>query len=61
MEQILLVYGLPKEIVNTITTLYEDTKAVVRSPDRDTHFFDIVATVLQGDTLAPYLFMLRIP
>ena len=27
----------------------------VRSPDGDTEYFDIVAGVLQGDTLAPYL------
>ena len=30
----------------------------VRSPDEDTNFFDIVAYVLQGDTLAPYLFLI---
>ena len=30
----------------------------VRSPDRDTDYFDIVAGVLQGDTLAPYLFII---
>ena len=30
----------------------------VRSPDGDIEYFDIVAGVLQGDTLAPYLFMI---
>ena len=30
----------------------------VRSPDRDTEYFDIVAGVLQGDTLAPYFFII---
>ena len=29
----------------------------VRSPDGDTEYFDIVAGVQQGDTLAPYLFI----
>ena len=29
----------------------------VHSPDGDTEYFDIVAGVLQGDTLAPYLFI----
>ena len=33
-------------------------KVKVSSPDRDTYFFDIVASVLQGDTLAPYLFII---
>ena len=27
------------------------------SPDSDTDFFDLVAGVLQGDTLAPYLYI----
>ena len=30
----------------------------VRSPDGDTEYFDIVAGVLQGDTLVPYLFII---
>ena len=55
MEQILLAYGLPKEAVAAITILYRNTKVKVRSPDGDTEYFDIVAGVLQGDTLAPYL------
>ena len=38
--------------------LYRNTKMKVRSPDGDTGYFDIVAGVLQGDTLAPYLFII---
>ena len=38
--------------------LYRNTKVKVRSPDGDTEYFDIVAGVLQGDTLAPYLYHL---
>ena len=30
----------------------------MRWPDEDTEYFDIVAGVLQGDTLAPYLFII---
>ena len=58
MEQIQLTYGLPKETVAAITILYGNTKVKVRLPDGDTEYFDIVAGVLQGDTLAPYLFMI---
>ena len=58
MEQILLAYGIPKETVAAITILYRNTKVKVRSPDGDTEYFDIVAEVLQGDTLAPYLFII---
>ena len=58
MEQILLAYGLPKETVAAITILYRNTKVKVCSLDGDTEYFDIVAGVLQGDTLAPYLFII---
>lgn len=37
---------------------YNNTKARVLSPDGETELFDIVAGVLQGDTLAPYLFVI---
>ena len=58
MEQILLAYGLPKETIAAITILYKNTKVKICSPDGDTEYFDIVAGVLQGDTLAPYLFII---
>ena len=58
MEQILLAYGRPKEAVAAITILFRNTKVKVRSPDGDTEYFDIVTGVLQGDTLAPYLFII---
>ena len=58
MKQILLAYGIPKETVAAITILCRNTKVKVRSPDGDTEYFDIVARVLQGDTLAPYLFII---
>ena len=58
MEKMLLAYGLPKETVAVIMTLYRSTKVKIRYPDGDTYYFDIVAGVLQGDTLAPYLFII---
>ena len=58
MEQILLAYGLPKETVAPIMMLYRNTKVKVPSLDGDTDNFDIVAGVLQEDTLAPYLFII---
>ena len=58
MEQILLAYSLPKETVAAITILHTNTKVKVRSSDGDTEYFDIVAGVLQGDTLAPYFFII---
>ena len=58
VEQTLLAYGIPKETVAAITILYRNTKVKVRFPDGDTDYFDIVAGVLQGDTPAPYLFII---
>ena len=52
MEQILLVYGLPIEVITAIIMLYKNTKVKVCSPDSDTDFFDIVSVVLQEDILA---------
>ena len=58
MEEIVLAYGLPKETLAAIVMLNRNTKVKVCSPDGDTDNFDIVAGVLQGDTLAPYLFII---
>ena len=38
--------------------LYRNTQSKVCSPDGDTDYFDVVACVQQGDTLAPYLFVI---
>ena len=38
--------------------LHKNTKVKVRSPDGDTDYIDIVTGVLQGGTLAPYLFII---
>ena len=58
MEQILLANGVLKETVSAILMLYKNQKVKVRSSDGDVDFFDIVAGVLQEDTLAPYLFII---
>ena len=61
MEQILLVYGLPKETVTAIMMLYKNTKGMVCLSNGDTDFFvTIVTGVLQGDILAPYLFIISL-
>ena len=56
MAKVLRAYGIPEGLVKTIMKLYEGTKAKVVSPDGDTGVFEISAGVLQGNTLAPYLF-----
>ena len=60
MEQITLDYGLFLKSVAAIIMLYKNTKIKVRSPNGNTDFFDTVTDVLPGNTLAPYLFMIRL-
>ena len=57
MEQILLAYGLPKGIFIAIKIFYRNMKVKICSLDGNTDFFDIAAEVLQGNELAPYLFL----
>ena len=53
MVKILKAYGIPN--INASEDTYHNTKAKVTTPDGDTDEFEILAGVLQGDTLAPYL------
>ena len=59
MREILNVYRIPEETVKAIMISYINTKCMVRSPDGDTNFFDKKAGVLQGDKLAPFLFIVN--
>ena len=56
MLKILKAYGIPDRLIGAIGLMYEGTQARVITPDGETEFFSILARVLQGDTLAPYLF-----
>ena len=40
--------------------MYPDATAAVVTPDGETEEFDILAGVLQGDLLAPYLFIIAL-
>ena len=58
MMRILKAYGIPPKLLRAIESMYTNTKAKVTSPDGETEMFDITAGVLQGDTLAPFLFII---
>ena len=58
MRSIIIHYGIPEETVNAIMMLYKNTRSMVRSPDGDTPLFNITTGVLQGDTIAPFLFII---
>ena len=49
-----IVYNYIEIIVRAIEVMYTDTKAKVLSPDGETELFDILAGVLQGDTIPLY-------
>jgi hypothetical protein len=56
----LQAFQAPKELVDAVMVLYDSTKlkAFVAAPDFNTEFFPFVTGTMQGDTLAPYLFIL---
>ena len=60
LMNILRAYGIPEKIVSAIAATYSETQAKVRTPDGDTESFQILAGVLQGDTLAPFLFIIAL-
>ena len=47
-------------MVTAISIMYEDTTAKVITPDGEMETFNILVGVLQGDTLALYLFVIII-
>ena len=55
MLHILKAFGIPTRLVDPIGKVYEEKLATVLGPDGETEFFKIM---LQGDTLAPYLFIM---
>ena len=56
MFKILRAYDIPEKLVQAIALMYQNTRAKVITPDGNTELFEILAGVIQGDTLAPYLF-----
>ena len=58
MFEILELYGIPIQIIDAIKLLYSDTSATILTPDGESSSFPIKAGILQGDTLAPFLFII---
>ena len=57
MFKTLRAYGIPPKIVNAVRVLYINTTATVHTDDGLTDEFRLYRGVLQGDMLAPYLFI----
>ena len=58
MAQILGLYGVPDVIAQAIMAMYSCTRARVRTDKGKSDIFETTAGVLQGDTLAPFLFVM---
>ena len=58
MFEILKLYGIPDKIISAIRVLYTDTSSTILTTDGETPPFSINAGILQGDTLAPFLFII---
>ena len=58
MIEILVAYEIPLSVVNAIRVIYKDTATVVITPEGETNAFNIGTGVLQGDPLAPFLFII---
>ena len=58
MWQILRSYGIPQKIVNGIRCLYDNVSSRVQVDSQLSDPFTVSTGVLQGDTLAPFLFII---
>ena len=59
LMKILRAYGIPDATVRINEGISTGSKAKVVTAEGITEIFDILAGVLQGDTLAPYLLINR--
>jgi hypothetical protein len=57
---LLSFYGVPPVLIAAVMELYRDTQAFVQLRDCQTDAFTTTSGVLQGDTLAPFLFIIFI-
>ena len=58
MLKTLKAHDMPEQIVNAIRGMYNNnTREKVITPDEKTELVKILAGVIQGDTLAPYIFV----
>ena len=59
IRAVLLHYNVPEELVAAVMSMYNGAQAKVRyNNDQFTNYIDLSIGVLQGDTLAPYLFVI---
>ena len=57
---VLRAYNVPQQLVSAVMAMYQNTTAAVMTPDGLSDLFNTSSGVLQGDTLAPFLFVLAL-
>ena len=60
MFAVLRHYGIPEAVVNAISVLYKNSKSAVMVDGGLSDPFDFTTGVLQGDVLAPFLFVVLV-
>ena len=60
MFDILRDYGIPVKIVDAIEAIYRNSRSMIFVDDNISKEFDVTTDILQGDTLAPLLFIVVI-
>ena len=60
MGKILALYCIPHEIISLIMMMYRGSAAIVKTEDGQSTPIPLSVGVLQGDTLAPYLFIIMV-
>ena len=60
MFAVLRHYGIPEAVVNAINVLYKNSKSAVMVDGGLSDPFDVTTGVLQGDVLAPFLFVVLV-
>ena len=58
MEKILALYYIPSELIELIMMMYIGSVAVVKTRDGKSGSIHLSVGALQGDTLAPFLFII---
>ena len=58
MFEIFDLYGIPAPIIDAIRAIYTESESCILTPDGMTDFFAITSGILQGDTLAPLLYII---
>jgi len=58
MWRILRTYGIPERIMGTIKCIYDEVNSRVRLSGQLSEPFNVTTGVLEGDTLAPFLFVI---